>query len=65
VDRVEKLDRQLGLVGLQRADHVQRHTGEPVPPGGPFPGGFLHVVLAKDPVPFGQNRFDPVGRLHL
>ena len=65
MDRVEKIDGRLGLVGLQGADHVQVDLAEPFPQRGPFPGGFLNIVFAEHPLALFQNRLDPRQRLHL
>ena len=65
MDSVEQLNRLFGLVGLQGADHVQLHAGEFRAQGRPLRGGFLHVILAKDPLALVQHGQHPVLRLDL
>ena len=65
VDGVEQFDGNLGLVGLQRANHMHLHRAKAVAQIGPFGLRLLHIVFAKDPVAGGQHLFNAVQRLHL
>ena len=65
VDGVEQSTAALGLVGLQRPDHVQFHAGVTGPPVWPLFLCLLHVVFAKDALPRVQHGRHTVLRLHL
>ena len=55
----------LHLVGLQRADQVQREVGKFAPQRGKFRQRLLHPVLAEDALAGGERRAHRVGRVGL
>ena len=65
VDGVKQIHRQLGFVGLQRADHMHLHVGKRGTKRGPFARRLLHIIFAKHPVPCGQNAAHPCIWLHF
>src|SRR5262245_14722402 len=61
MNEVEQCDRLARLVRLQRSDEMQFKTCVPLAQFEPFRFGFLHAVLAEDPLARPNHRFDCLG----
>ena len=67
VDGIEQRQRFADLVGLQRPDKVQLHSGKSGAQIGPFEFGFLDAILAKHTVTglqYRENALLPVALAH-
>jgi hypothetical protein len=65
MDGIEQRHRFLGLVGLQRADQVQRDPGMLGLKRRPFGLRLLHAVLAEYALAGGDHRLDGLGLMRL